>query len=156
MTITIIRDTREKEGKWDFAKFKGIDSIVDQCLPTGDYTIKGFEDQFVIERKKSISELAINISEPRFKKELNRLVEFKYKYLVLEFDIKAVVDWPYNAGIPRWKIPQIRITPQYIMKFLSDIHVNYGIPVLFCGNRTNAQYFSANIMRRIGEKDERK
>lgn len=152
--VNPIIDTREKT-PWDFTSSKYVKGTSVQTLHTGDYTISGFESIFCIERKSSVSEFAGCVSQPRFKNELDRMLDFKYRYLVLEFNLQAVLDFPNNAGIPKWKLSQVKISPQYMMRFLSEIQVKYGIQTLFCGDRYNAQYCALNLMRRVCEEKRR-
>jgi len=52
--FTIIVDTREQT-PWTFDNYV----VASQKLDTGDYSIQGLEHIFTIERKKSVSEIAI-------------------------------------------------------------------------------------------------
>lgn len=56
--ITILVDTREQT-PWEFSHY----STAKQKLDTGDYTVSGLEDKLAIERKKSVGEIANNITE---------------------------------------------------------------------------------------------
>ena len=79
--MDIIIDTREKH-PWHFEKTSA--STTFRKLDTGDYCIDGYEDTLCIERKMSVSEIANNITDPRFKRELERMAEFQHKFLILE------------------------------------------------------------------------
>lgn len=151
MGFTAIIDTREKE-PWRLVA-STIDGVVVEKLDTGDYSIKGLEDKLCIERKQSVSELAGNVSQPRFQNELNRMLTYKYRFLVLEFDITDILDYPVGSGIPqnRWKT--LRIKGPYIMQCLSQFQVKYGIHVIFAGNATHAEYIASNIMKRVYEQE---
>ena len=58
----IIIDTREQQ-PWSFEHHV----TSNEKLDTGDYSVKGLEEILCIERKKSVSEIANNITEKRFK-----------------------------------------------------------------------------------------
>ncbi len=150
--ITVIKDTREKDG-WNFENSSYVGLLINQSLPTGDYTVKGLEDILCIERKGAVSEMALNSSEKRFTNELKRMTEFKYRYLICEFSIQNILDWPYKSGIPKSRIPHIKVTPQFLMRTLSVIQVEYGIQTLFCSNKIGAEYTAINIMRRVHERE---
>ena len=60
--FTIIVDTREQT-PWEF----GFHNTAKRKLDTGDYSMEGYESLFTIERKRSVSEIANNLSENRFK-----------------------------------------------------------------------------------------
>ena len=67
-------------------------------VPRGVKHIK--EDILSIERKGSISEFARNITEKRFERELERMVDYKYRYVILEFNLRDIMDYPNGSGIP--------------------------------------------------------
>lgn len=85
---TIIFDTREQK-PLDFSNLpiRGVKQLeVERAtLKTGDYTIKGFEDSVCIERK-SVGDLYGTLFQgrDRFEKEMERMLSFKHKYLVIE------------------------------------------------------------------------
>ena len=71
----IIIDTREQL-PWEF----GFHTTSRKKLDTGDYSIQGMESIFTIERKMSVSEIATNITENRFKDVLNRLSQIPHAF----------------------------------------------------------------------------
>lgn len=82
-----IRDTREQA---PFA-FQNVDEkfdvvhIVDKALPTGDYSIAGFESRIAIERK-SVSDFycSIGADRERFEREAVRLAQMEFAAVVIE------------------------------------------------------------------------
>ena len=60
--LKIIVDTREQQ-PWSF----DFNEIAVAKLDTGDYSVAGLEEVLCIERKKSVSEIANNIVEKRYK-----------------------------------------------------------------------------------------
>lgn len=148
--MEIIVDTREKpEHRWNFSRSEIVTNLVHKKLDTGDYSISGMEDIFCIERKRNVSEIATNIVEKRFKDVLQRLGDYKYKYILCEFDVSNIVDFPIGSGIPRSKQRFIKIKPPFIFSCLSKIQVDYGIPIIYCGNASNAEIIAENIFKRI-------
>ena len=91
--FTVIRDTREKNG-WYFKETEYCQGMLEQKLDTGDYSIVGLEDILCIERKGCVSELANNIVDKRFDRELERMEGFKYKFLILEFSLTDLMNFP--------------------------------------------------------------
>ena len=57
---TVIKDTREQDG-WFFSPYDKCDGMEVGTLHTGDYTLKGFEDIVCVERKASVTEIAMNL-----------------------------------------------------------------------------------------------
>lgn len=144
--FTIIVDTREQT-PWEFENY----AIANQKLDTGDYSIQGLEHLFAIERKKSVSEIANNITEPRFKDVLDRLQQFKHKFILLEFTLNNVLDYPVGSTVPKKMWHTIKITSKYILKYLTEINIKYGIHTIYCGNRENAEEVALCIMKRMVE-----
>jgi ERCC4-type nuclease len=114
--FTVVIDTREQH-PWEFPD----NAKANKKLDTGDYSILGFENIIAIERKKSVSELATNLSESRFKDVLERLSKIKHAYMVFEFDIDEVYSFPVGSDIPKKLWDKLRISGNYIIKRLIDI-----------------------------------
>lgn len=98
--------------------------IVCHCtLHNGDYSVKGFEDRFGIERKQ-MSDLYSYIGKERSRtvNKLKKLGELDFAGLVVEtsFDDLKV---PFNYSS--------RITPEMVRQFLVSINIRYGIH-LYC------------------------
>lgn len=152
MSFDIIIDTREQT-PWHFTD-ACVNTIVCTSLKTGDYTIVGFEDILCIERKRSVSEIARNVTEDRFIRELERMAAFPYSFLICEFAISDILVYPMGSDIPKNRWRKIRIRAPFILKRLSQIMINYHIPILFCENAQNASTIALNIMKRTYEKYE--
>src|SRR5688572_26018625 len=104
MKYLVLRDTREQDG-WEFSPTDNCLGTEETKLPTGDYTIKGYEKLLTIERKGSIAEFAKNIVQGRFDAELVRMESFAFPFMVLEFSMKDIERFPVGSGIPEevWK-----------------------------------------------------
>lgn len=144
--FTIIIDTREQT-PWEF----GYHDTAKQKLDTGDYSMVGFENIVAVERKKSVSELATNLSESRFEDVLDRLSSIKHPYMIFEFDIDDVYAFPVGSDIPKRMWDKLRISGNYIIKRLIEIQLKYNIQVIFCGDASNAERFTVSLMKRIYE-----
>ena len=149
--FTIIVDTREQI-PWEF----GFHDTAKKKLDTGDYSIEGFEDILAIERKKSVSEIATNLSESRFKDVLQRLSKIKHPYMVFEFSLDEVYSFPVGSDIPKRMWDKLKISGNYIIKRLIEIQLEYGIQIVFCDDASNAERFSASLMKRIYERYNKK
>jgi ERCC4-type nuclease len=146
----VIVDTREQT-PWTFASSTVIDNIVHRKLDTGDYSVVGFEDVLCIERKKSVAEIATNITEDRFKRAMERMAQFKYKFLLLEFSYYQIDQYPEGSNIPKWKQSKTVVTGAFIMRRLVEIQVQHDIHVIACGNAQYAEYMAEKIMKRVYE-----
>ena len=154
---TVIKDTREQDG-YTFESFTGrytsCNGMVVEKLDTGDYSLKGLEDRLCIERKGRISELAINLGKDkaRFMREIERMAEFEFRFLVLEFSLDDVLKFPEGADIPDRNMAKVRITGKYILKMLIEIQMDYNIPIYFCDDKRNAKYLINSIFKRVNER----
>lgn len=131
--ITIIRDTREKKGIWEFERNDFVECTTPRSLKTGDYTIAGLEDILSIERKRNTGEVYNNLFEKRFFDELERLSLFKHKYIICEFTPQDIVNFPRFSNIPPMFHDGLKANGNYIMSRLSQIMVKYGIPIIYAG-----------------------
>lgn len=144
---TIIIDSREQK-PWFFPEY----SVATEKLDTGDYSVKGLEDILCIERKRSISEIANNITEKRFKDVLSRMSKYRFPFILLEFDLDDVFSFPIGSDIPKRIWSKIRIKPQFILKNLIEMSLIYNINVVYCGNKSNAENYAINIMNKVYQK----
>lgn len=142
--FTIIIDTREQQ-PWSFPEY----SVANNKLDTGDYSIEGLENILAIERKKSASEFANNIVEKRFVDVIERLSNVKYSFLLLEFDLKDLLKYPFGSTVPRHMWNKIRIKPAFLIKHILELQIQHNIIVYFCGNANSAQQLAEYIFNKI-------
>lgn len=125
--FTVVSDTREKNG-WTFRKSPNCLGTVVGTLKTGDYTLVGLEDAFVVERKGSISEFVGNLGRkdlPRFERELDRMRAFRRAFVVLEFTMADLLKWPASSGLGFAARRRIRTTGAYILKVLLQVQARH-------------------------------
>ena len=142
--FTIIIDTREQQ-PWSFEHY----SVANHKLDTGDYSILGLEHLIGIERKKSVSEFANNITESRFKDVVIRMSQLKYSFLLLEFDLEDILIYPVGSTVPRRMWDKIKISPAFILKHILELQINHNIKVVFCGDSSNAQKMAEHILKKV-------
>ncbi len=157
---TVLIDTREQT-PWDFSKYH-----THSCkLDTGDYSIvKGkllekytddkLEHYLCIERKKGAEELAANFVSDRFKNCIERIKQFKHKFMVVECPYESIMRFPYGSSIPRRKWRYMKIRGPFLMSCLASLSVDHGIHVIMAGNADNANRIAEDIIKRcIKERD---
>jgi hypothetical protein len=150
MKYTVLRDTREKDKQgWIWEPSKLCNGTVAQGLSTGDYTIEGFENIFVIERKGSISEWAGNVVQARFTKELERLSALPYAWILLEFNMSDVIKYPAGSGIPKSMWRRLKFTGPFILKKMTEMVIKYKVPIWLCGDQ--GKEVASNIFKRMIE-----
>lgn len=145
---TVIKDTREQLG-WDFQPTKSCTGTVIETLDTGDYSLKGFEQVLRIERKGTTGELASNIVQDRFDKELERLDKFPYPFLILEFDMQDILSFPANSGIPRSVWDKVRISKYFLLAKLMGYHLQYKTKIILSGK--HGRDIASSIFKRTLE-----
>lgn len=93
--MIILIDDREKQ-PW---KFPGVDTEFTR-LETGDYTVKGFEDRFAVERK-SLDDLASSVGTERnrFEAEIQRAQDFDEFAVIVEASRADVEAGSYYSKI---------------------------------------------------------
>lgn len=144
--FNIIIDTREQQ-PWTFDHHL----VSSEKLDTGDYSVRGLEEILCIERKKSVSEIANNITEKRFKDVVGRMTQYKYSFLLFEFDLEDILIYPVGSTVPKKMWDKIKISPNFIIKHLVELQVFFNIKVLFCGCPSNAERMALSIMKKVYE-----
>ena len=150
---TVIKDTREQDG-YNFSKFALCKGMMIKKLDTGDYTIKGFEDKICVERKACVAEVAQNLGQKKyaFFNEIERMKEYDHRYIVMEFTLEELLEFPKGAHISQANKKQIRITGKYILRMLMEFQLYDNVHVIFAGNKKNAFLFISSLFKRINEK----
>ena len=145
--FTIIRDTREKQG-WFFTgeqvEFKG--------LTTGDYSLKGFEDKICIERKKSVGELASNVTQARFEREMERMAEIPHAFIFLEFSMYDLDIYPAGTNLPRKVKRKIKVRGKFIKSILRRYLLDYNIQTILCGDALQAEAMALSLLKDFYDK----
>ena len=148
----IIKDTREQQG-WGFDMYNDVESVTVDTVWPGDYTLKGFEDIFVIERKANTGELAMNLGKKKsqFEKELKAMKELTYKYIVCEFPMSDFEIFPKNSGIPKRYWNRLRVTGRYLQSTLFSLANKYDIELHFCDDQFGACEKAMEIFQEVIE-----
>jgi ERCC4-type nuclease len=110
-------DSREQEP----LKFTRLKSVLG-TLYSGDYSIRGLEDQFAVERK-SLDDLAnccLSSNRERFEHELHRLRGYRFKRLLVIGTREDIAAGHYHS----------RIAPKAVLATLGAFEVRY-LPVVF-------------------------
>jgi len=107
-------------------------------LKTGDISILGHEECFVIERK-SLNDLAGCIFKPRFRAELERLKSYKHAFLAIEANIYKIENM-----MPRFS----QVNPVAMLGFLQSIPLQYGVHVLLLDDRARAEVFVRGLLEK--------
>ena len=138
--MKIVTDTREQR------PYSFETETVTGTLSTGDYSICGLEDHIAIERK-TIDDLIGSLSKgrDRFERELQRAKGLDYFALVVEADLKDIVNHAYRS----------EMLPKSVIQSLVAFSVRYKMPIWFCGNREYGQRITESLLLKYGREVEK-
>lgn len=144
----VLRDTSEKQGHgWIFDEDDDCSGTEKFNLFTGDYTIKGFEKELIIERKGSTAEFAQNIVQKRFKDEMERMEDFKFPFLILEFTLEDLINFPVNSCIPKKIWGKLKIRSKFLLSALTNYYLNYKTKIILAGD--NGKTIAQKIFKQV-------
>jgi len=131
---TIVIDSREQE---PYSFDPRLASTVRRALPAGDYSLDGLEDQVAVERKTLDDFVSTVIHRRRrFRDELLKLSRYRAACVVVEAELLDVVGKRYRG----------EARPEAVVGATLSILLDYGVPVLFCGNRQAACHFTRGFL----------
>jgi hypothetical protein len=154
----VVRDTREKTDQgWTWNKSKYCAGTVTRKLDTGDYTVEidgvCMSEYLTVERKGSISEWAKNVTEARFERELERLDGIQHPWILLEFNMTDVLNYPVGSGIPKAKWRYLKFRGPFILKKMTEMMRDHRVNLFLCG--ANGKEVASNIFKRVIEHADR-
>ena len=139
ISLDLLQDTREQR-PFRFNRIDPRPKIETVTLPTGDYTVKPFESEVIIERK-SLRDLfgSLGRDRQRFEKVMERLAEFQYAAIVVEADWQTILRNP-----PRFT----EMNPKSIFATVVAWEQRYGVSFWMCPNRAFAEKLTYRILER--------
>ena len=145
--LTIIEDSREQT-PLDFMGYRGVD-VIRHGLKTGDYSIAGCENELCFERK-SVADLVGTLigGHERFLREMDRMKDFKVKYILVEHTAGAVYRYCEKQG---WEYKF-----DVIMQSLLAYAYHYQVRVRFCKDREDMAAYIVKKSREFLKEQERK
>lgn len=148
---TVVVDTREQL-PWHWAASAWCAGGVGRKLDQGDYALEGLEDRVVVERKRSCAELAANLTDPRFARELERLKLVRYPVVVCEFTHADLAAYPEGSDIPHSRRRFVKVRGPFLLRLLTE-HM-YAFPHVhwqFFQGRERAYEWSRALFKRAVE-----
>jgi len=131
--FTIVCDTREQDG-YDFTGLASIRA----GLPTGDYSLAGFENRVAVERKnKSDAWNCVAGDRPRFERCLERLAALERAAIVIECDLRDFAVRPAYIH---------RVTPATAVGSYVSWSCKYRIPVFWCDTKAYAERITVRFL----------
>lgn len=127
---TIVIDSREQEA---YAFDPRLAGAVRRALQAGDYSVGGLEDQVAVERKTLDDFVSTLIHRRRrFREELRKLSQYRAACVVVEAELLDVLGKRYRG----------EARPEAVVGSTLSILLDFGVPVVFCGNRQAARHFT--------------
>jgi ERCC4-type nuclease len=128
--MKIIIDTHETNA-FSFASITPRPEVIFRRLLTGDYSIDGYESRITIERK-SLPDLfgSTGNYRQRFEREFDRMRSFDYAALVIEADLRTIIQKP-----PEYS----DMNPKAVFRTLLSWSMKYGVKVWPCPDRVFAE-----------------
>lgn len=123
--LVLVIDSREQEP----LRFTHL-AVEIGTLQSGDYSFRGGEELFAVERK-SVGDLVgccVGDNRDRFFRELHRLRGFKFKRLVIVGSRKAIEAGDYRS----------KLNPKAVFATLAAVEARYDVPVVFAPNAQEA------------------
>src|SRR6516165_8185838 len=121
----IVIDNREQE-PLTFTRLKSVRDT----LYSGDYSLRGLENSFAVERK-SLDDLAnccLATNRDRFEHELHRLRGYQFKRLLIIGSREEIAAGRYHS----------RIAPKAVLATMGAFEIRYSIPLVFCASLEEA------------------
>ncbi|MFH1933317.1 MAG: ERCC4 domain-containing protein [Pseudomonadota bacterium] len=106
-------------------------------LSTGDYSVSGLENHISIERKE-LNDLigCLSKGRDRFERELFRGKSLDYFCLIVEADLKDIVNHAYRS----------KMLPRAVLQSLMAFSIRYRMPIFFCGDRATGQLITESLL----------
>jgi len=137
--VRVIIDTREQ------LPYSFSDRVVAVRFPlaAGDYSVEGLEHVLAVERK-SLDDFVSSVirDRPRFRRELEKLRDYRAACVVVEADLSDVFGHCYHSGVH----------PNAVVGAAISIIVDYGVPVFFCSDRQACCRFTEGFLLRAYRK----
>jgi ERCC4-type nuclease len=134
--MVVVVDTRE-QAPFLFDRFPDVE-VQRAALPTGDYSLAGFESVIACERKELNDLIAClqNGNRDRFERELSRGAALHRFCVLVEGSLEDISRHRYRSDM----------NPKAALQSLFAFQVRYGTAFLFCGNRAGAEYACHSLL----------
>lgn len=128
--LEIVVDTREQR-PFTFAGSGYLATVTRAGLKTGDYSLMNLEDSIAVERK-GLDDLVgcLTVGRDRFERELDRSRSLSCFAVVVEASMGDIARHRYTS----------RMNPHAALQSILAFQVRYGVPFVWAGSRTGAEY----------------
>lgn len=139
-------DTREQQ-PFTFSAWPDVE-VTRATLPTGDYSLAGFESVIACERKELNDLIAClqNGNRERFERELARGAALHRFCVLVEGTLEDIKNGRYRS----------QMKPTAALQSLFAFQIRYGTAFLFCGNRAGAEYACYSLLAKYLQEIEKR
>ena len=127
--LVLVQDTREQLPLFTGVNVEGL-QVVSDTLPCGDYSLRGFEERFVVERKK-VSDFFSYIGKERTRTQVKMA---RFREIVAAGGFVGLVIEALEADILSGYIMS-RVSPETARQALVSFEVRYGVHTYFSRSR---------------------
>jgi ERCC4-type nuclease len=138
--LSIVVDTRE-QAPFYFGRY--LVDVVPGALPTGDYSLPGFEDRVAIERK-SVDDLVGCLKgeqRERFERELTRGRHYELFAVVVESSLAEIRAGRYRS----------EMRSESVIQSLAAFQARYRVAFCWCGTRALAEHWTFSLLSKYAE-----
>jgi DNA excision repair protein ERCC-4 len=140
VTLCIIQDTRE-QAPYTFSCITPPPLVEVATLASGDYSLKGLENQVAVERKSLIDAFGtFGAGRDRFERELERLAQLRFAAVVIERDFDTIVKRPPARS---------RLKPKTVIRSMAAWGIRYGVHFYWLPNRAAAEKWTFILLERF-------
>jgi DNA excision repair protein ERCC-4 len=137
---TILVDSREQL-PYSFTGLVPPSAIKITTLSAGDYSIEGLQDQVAGERKSLIDAYGtFGKGRDRFERELEKLSQYRFSFVVLEADWDTIVFRPPARS---------SLKPKTVIRSMAAWAIRYGVHFHWCPNRAAAEKWTYILLSRF-------
>jgi len=117
-----------------------LPNSVVKSLRSGDYSLRGHEDEVAIERKsREDAYSTIGCNRLRFQREFERLAGYTYAAVVVEASMLGFLRPPAFSDL----------SPRAALGTLLSWSVRYNVPIFFAGDREHGQATTRYLLERF-------
>lgn len=133
--MIILADSREQLA-YEFTGYPDV-TIETAALSTGDYSLKGCEDRFALERK-SLNDLigCLMDGRERFEKELARARHLEVFHVVVETSLADVAAGRYTS----------QMNPHSALQSILAFTIRYKTSFIWAGSRRGGEYVTYHLL----------
>jgi hypothetical protein len=96
-----------------------------------------------------VSELANNLGREyeRFLREFERMQKFKEKYVLCEFTLEELIEYPRGAKLPAYLLKSVKMNGKFMLIRVNELENKYNVKFIFCKNKIEAEQTAFELFK---------